>query len=220
MQDRPPAPAPSRAGLASVLRGREGHLPIPLRGINSRTVGRVIGTWPGGDLSGVVRPQFPDGKAFRALLRRVGLLVVAILVVLMHHVVGAQEHGSSAAMQMPAAPTNDPAVPSTAVPHPAVVHVPRAALATVPVADEPARITGATTSPAMTTPGAPLPMSAMLHLCLAVLVAVGLVVALNPAVISSPSGWWPAMTSAGAFPAFPRPPPSLRRLARLQVLRL
>ncbi|MHC1559120.1 DUF6153 family protein [Actinomycetospora sp. C-140] len=128
--------------------------------------------------------------------RRLALLVVALGIVLMHHVVGAHQH---------AAPDTPPAGTVVAVAHPG---------------DHGAPSTAALHQHAGGGGGHDH-AAAMLHLCLAALA--GAVVLLLVLVLLA--AWWrcvPARLGAGAthIAAVPRPPPVPSRLAELQVLRL
>ena len=158
-----------------------------------------------------------------ALTRRLGLLALAVFVVVMHHVVGAHGHGD-AASGMPSAGMSTMAAPgahahgagSTSPSEPRAINAVGPASGVVGVAKH---LDGPQDS-AVDEPDAEPGMLAMLHLCLAVLAAIVVIVALFLA--ATVFGPLSAVTveRAGSPLEFPRPPPSQRRLAHLQVLRL
>lgn len=177
------------------------------------------------DMPGHRRDPSPQAtaSALSLVTRRLGLLTLAVFVVVMHHVVGAHEH-EGAALGLPSTSMSTMAAPlahahgvgSTSLSGPRDIGPADLALDVAEVAGH--RSAPQTLSVAV--PEAESGMLAMLHLCLAVLAALVVLVALFLAlIIPRPLS---AVTGgrARAPSEFPRPPPSQRRLAHLQVLRL
>ena len=160
-----------------------------------------------------------SASALSLLARRLGLLTLAVFVVVMHHVVGAHPHGdatsgmSSAGMSTMTAPAvhthGAGSTPTGELRDTAAVGMAAAA--------------GNVNRPqasAVVEPDAEPDILAMLHMCLAVLAAVVVIVALFLAVTTFGPLSTVTVGRAGSPSEFPRPPPSQRRLAHLQVLRL
>ena len=155
-------------------------------------------------------------------LQRVGLLVLAVFVAVMHHVVGAHAHGGDAASMAVSHAHSGTASPVMhAFPsgplgsQESVVGSP----STLPQASVDARSDAAVVPQAASLELAGHAM-AMLHLCLAVLAAVAALAALLLIAVALAERTAPGITPTGWLSRGPRPPPSARRQARLQVLRL
>ncbi|WP_230759902.1 hypothetical protein [Actinomycetospora soli] len=155
------------------------------------------------------------------MLQRLGLLVLAIFVVVMHHVVGAHAHGEGADMASHAAAgvSSFQALPTATDSFGGHVATPGSAPARFAFDTRHASDAVAGTAEI----GSPDPMAggmAMVHLCLAVLAAVVALAALLLLASALGAQATSTSTSTGWLPLTPRPPPSQRRQARLQVLRL
>lgn len=154
--------------------------------------------------------------ALSRLTRRLGLLALAVFVVVMHHVVGAHGHGD-AASGMPSVGPSTMAAPAAHT-HGVGTSSPSELRDTGAIS-----VAGQLDGPQASAVDEPDPesgMLAMLHLCLAVLAAIVVIMAL----FLKAAGFVPLpvvdVGRAGSPSEFPRPPPSQRRLAHLQVLRL
>lgn len=177
------------------------------------------------DVSGQRQNPSPQASvsALSLLVRRLGLLALAIFVVVMHHVVGAHAH-EDAMSGMPSADLSamtDPAAHSPGAGSTSANEL-RDVSAIGPVSgvvEMAGHLSGSQVS-AVVEPGAEPGMLAMLHLCLAVLAAAVLIAALFLAAIAFVPLSTVKVGRAGSPSEFPRPAPSQRRLAHLQVLRL
>lgn len=181
-----------------------------------RTIGDVIGH------RRAVAPvaaghQQPAAAVTRdRVLERLGLLLLAVFVVVMHHVVGAHAHGDIGASAAAMAPHASSAAMSSAT------HGESSGSSSASVTADAGSLHAAEVEPgaALGSPDSATDAMVMLHLCLAVLAAVIALAALVLVAVALDGRTMMQTGPAEWLPHSPRPPPAQRRQARLQVLRL